>query len=210
MQKLMFFIAALCLPIVATAQPFYEQKIYVFAVSGEPAEGDPQQECQAGLRWMERNANIGGIAPNFYSKYKISIVRTAKNGKVVDTAVNEIGTLLNCADYQSYFEERNIVPVYHEITLGKRKYRAVGAGTSDDFPEFDLLPGGSQWMVRERFPEGGVTFINTSATVLPARSLHKGGSLVMNNLGFIDGQPREYYNHATIGVLNVVLPLPID
>ena len=62
-------------------------------------------------------------------------------------------------------------------------------------------------MVSEGYPEYGVTQLSYSATVLPATSEKVGGSFNIGNLGLVDGTPRVSYDHYSIGVLRITMPI---
>jgi len=185
---------------------YFKQKEFVFSIPQGPVT-EAVSECNEGIAFITKY-NIYDIKPTYTGKWRISTIRTwNRTGKVIDNDVNDIGEILICQDWQTYWPERNLVPVYYEITIGGRKYRAAGAGTSPNFSQFDVLPGGGQVMVPEGYPESGVTQLNYSATVLPATSEKVGGSFNIGNLGFIDGTPRVSYDHYSIGVLRITVPI---
>lgn len=187
------------------AQVNYQQKEFVFSIPQAPAI-PAASECDEGIAFITKH-DIYDIKPTFAGKWSISTIRTReKNGKVLENDVESIGEILICQDWQTYWPERNLVPVYYEIMIGGRKFRAVGAGTSPNFPQFDVLPGGGQVMTPDGYPESGVVFLNYSATVLPGAPGKVGGSFNIGNLGFLDETPRAYYDHYSIGVLRILDP----
>ena len=183
----------------------YRQKQFVFSIPESPPN-PAQAECDAGVGFITK-FQLYDINPNVTGKFKISSVVTwDKTGKVLDDDVNEIGEILVCQDWQTYWPQQNIVPVYFEITIGGRKYRAAGAGTSPDFPQLTIMPGGGQAMIREGYPEIGVTFLNYTATVLPTADGKVGGIFYLGNLAYVDGVDRDYYDHGSLGVLQILVP----
>jgi hypothetical protein len=185
---------------------YFKQKEFVFSIPQGPAT-EAESECNEGIAFITKY-DIYDIKPTYTGKWRIATIRTwDRTGKVIDNDVNDIGEILVCQDWQTYWPQRNLVPVYYEITIGGRKYRAAGAGTSPNFPQFDVLPGGGQVMVPEGYPEYGVTQLNYSATVLPATSEKVGGSFNIGNLGFVDGTPSASYDHYSIGVLRITVPI---
>lgn len=183
----------------------YKQKQFVFSIP-ESLPIAAQDECDLGVADLSR-FRIQDINPNVTAKYQLSAIRTWNaTGKVLDQDVNEVGEILVCQDWQTYWPERNLIPVYYEITIGGRTYRAVGAGTSPKYTEYDVLPGGGQVMVPENYPEPGVTFLNYTATVLPASDDKVGGIFFIGNLGYVDGIDRSYFDHGSIGVLQLIIP----
>ena len=187
------------------AQTEYKQRTYVFSES-ENIEGDHLDECMQGIKFIANQFDYHGINPNFAFKNKIfSIKSSIKTGKVVDRTVNEIGEILICQDWQSRLDE-GIAPAYFEITIGKAKYRAAGAGTTPLVPDVDPLPGGGRQMTPSGYPEPGVANLSYTATVFPAISGRKGGMLYIGNLGYIDGTPTDYFNHFSMAILQVTHP----
>jgi len=183
----------------------YKQKQFVFSIPESPPN-PAQAECDEGVALLTKY-EFYDIKPNATGKFKISTISTwDKTSKVLDNDVNEIGEILVCQDWQTYWPQRNLVPVYYEITIGGRKYRAMGAGTSPNFPQFDVLPGGLQAMTREGYPEVGVTYLSITATVLPSTEGKVGGMFFTGNLAYVDGVDRDYYDHGGIGVLQILVP----
>ena len=189
----------------AFAQTVYKQKTFIFS-EGESIQGDHLVECMEGLEFIARTYNYRDINPNFAFKSKIFSVGTwDKTGKVKEQK-EQIGEILICQDWQTYFPEKLVTPVYFEIIIGGRKYRAAGAGTSPNIPQYDILPGGGSIMAPEEYPEFGVNFYSYTATVFPALEGKPGGMFYIGNLGFADGSPREYYNHFGTAILQLTVP----
>ena len=207
MRKIVLFIVALLWSQLTLAQ-LYVQKVFVFSSPRVVEGADAEQECAEGIDWLTNNTKIRGINPTYFSKTELSVVETLEsNARVTSTDVNNIGELLICQDYQSCWPDRNLVPRYFEITINNRKYRAVGGGTSEAIPQLDTLPGGTEWMTPADFPTRGVNYINYTGTVLPARRPGRGGTIILTNLGFVDGVPKAAYDHARVGVLSIVQPI---
>jgi hypothetical protein len=208
MRILVLFLLAVAPVHGIFAQTVYKQKTFVFSET-ESIQGDHISKCMEGVDFISRKYNYHDINPNIAYNSKISSIETWDvTGKVIDHEVKQIGDILICQDWQTYFPEHVIVPVYYEITIGERKYRAAGAGTSPVFPELDVLPGGGGALTPDGYPEFGVSNLSYTATVFPAADGKIGGMFYMGNLGFVDGQPREYYNHFGMGVLQVTVPFP--
>ena len=195
------------------AQNEYKQKEFIFSTGGVVVN-DPEDldaalgECLKGVATVENVYNIHDINPTWGVKTPIYSVETLKrNGKVVNNEERAIGTLLQCQDWQTYWPQRLVVPVYYEITISGKKYRAAGAGTSPDFADLEFLPGGGSPMVRAGYPENGVSYLNYYATVLPGIPGKIGGTFQIGNLGFVDGVPREQYDHASSAILRVLIPM---
>lgn len=213
MKNLAFFSLSMLFISAAFAQTEYQQKEFIFAIpEGAFVDGDNQKQCADGLDYIERRYNIGGINPTDMAKFKIYALDTwEKTGKVVDNRVKEIGEILQCADFQTYWPTgRNLVPAYYEITIGGRKYRAAGAGTSPNFPELETLPGGGNQMTPLGYPETNLAFIQFNATVLPAVDGKPGGIFSLAFLNPFDLVDRPNYDHYAIGVLHVTLPVQAD
>lgn len=149
--------------------------------------------CDQGVAFITKY-DVYDIKPNFSGRFPIYTLRSrAATSKVLRKDVNPIGDILVCQDWQTYWPQRNLVPAYYEITIGGRKYRAVGAGTSPNFPDQDVLPGGGQVMLPENYPEYGITYLNFTGTVLPARNGRTGGTFYTGNtFTNIDGNPSVY------------------
>jgi hypothetical protein len=212
MKKIILFLIALVWIPSSFAQVLYQQKEFIFSV---PPFAPPiivtreklVAECEAGIAFVAGRYNIHGINPSNAGKWKISAIRTSDiNGKFLEDAVNEIGEILICQDRQTYPPEKNIWPVYYEILVNGRRFRAVGGGTSPDFPELEILPGGIQLMTPLGYPNDGVFQLNSSATVLASTPGKVGGAFSLGRLE-VDEDQKEFFDGTGIGVLRLTVPI---
>lgn len=188
-------------------QTSYKQKQFVFRIPDAPSNPAPD-ECDEGIAHIARYG-LFAIAPNYSGKFPIYNVRTWNlTGKVEGGRTNQVGEILICQDWQTYWPEENRVPAYYEITLGGRKYRAVGGAMSTNFPDLGVLPGGLQAMLPEGYPQPGVSYLNTTATVLPAVEGKMGGIFYIGNLTQADDATGQDYDRSSVGVLQVLVPQP--
>jgi hypothetical protein len=206
-KLILFFVSIVLLP-VAFAQTEYQQKTFVFSIPEESEiPGDSEMECEEGLAFIASWYGIHDINPNLTLKRKIYSVKSwDKTGKVINNEVNQIGEILACLDFQTYVPYgRNLIPIYYEITISGRKFRIAGAGTSPE-SRFDVMPGGGEFITDPAWPEKGLTFLNHTGRVLPAIDGKPGGSFNIMNLSNPGGVSTEY-DHGTMGVLIVLIPL---
>ncbi len=210
MKKIMTAIALIGIACTSSAQTVYQQKTYVF--TGLPdgsniiEDADAQQECERGVKAIAQR-EIYDINPNYYLKLKIhSVTINQRNGRLKQERGPEVGEMLICQDWQTYAASgRNHVPIYYEVLIGGTKFRIIGGGTSPLFPDEELLPGGGGVMSPPDYPERGVSNLSYRGTVVSADG-KRGGMFFSGNLGFLDGEPREYYDHSGISVLQVLVP----
>ena len=203
----------MCLASGAMAQN-YQQKEYVFTIPEGSAiqDANAQQECTKGLNTIARLYDVHGINANSFGKYKISSLATRKgSGRVTDNNVSEVGEILFCMDWQTYWlQGRNLIPTYMEVKIGGKRYRIQGAGTSPNFPNLETLPGGGQALTGTDFPQRDVGAIHFSGTVLPSVDGKPGGMFNWGGWNPYDGLNRFNIDHYGIGVLQVMLPVNQD
>jgi len=127
---------------------------------------------------------------------------------VINNSVNEIGEILICQDWQNYSAMNNKIPVYFEILINDRLYRAVGGVEYSQAPEGVSIPGGGSTMSVENYPQRGLAYLTYTAIVLPSAPGGRGGTITMSNLAFVDGgSPRPHIDHSSHFVLSVWQPL---
>ena len=195
--------------------------------------------CYAGLSALEESAGITGIAPTLGARVKLNAVETQKSDGTVVTrydenssdctnyiwtgtewkknctdieAVVEVGEMLVCMDWQSYFwgAGTNLVPVYYEITVGDVTYIASGGGQSPAFPNLPVLPGGGQILAAQfpgedrwlaGFPAAGVFLMSFGAAIFPAAAVGEvppfsppgfGGTLTTNTVWNTQGVENQF------------------
>ena len=206
MKHALFLLLAIALIPCAMAQQQYKDKIFVFSMdtsSFVPAEED----CAAGVANIAARYNIHDINPNFAARAKINSVDTwNRTGKVTDMAVQEIGDILVCQDFQTIPPEMNLAPVYYEITIGGRTYTAEGAGTSPDFPEFSTLPGGGVVYTAPGYPSPGTVIQNFTGSVLPSIPGRVGGTYLESAL-IADPDNENGLSTTVIQILHVLVPV---
>ena len=202
----MALMAAAC---STSAQAIYEQKTYIF--SGLPdgsniiEDADAQKQCEQGIKFIQ-DRQIYDINPNYYLRLKIySVNITQRNSRMQHERGPQVGEMLICQDWNSYAAGVNHVPIYYEVVIGGTRFRIVGGGTSPLFPAEDVLPGGGGTMT-SLYPEYGIENLSYTGTVIPSMGGRRGGMFYSGNLGFLDGMPREYYDHSASSVLQVLIP----
>jgi hypothetical protein len=203
--------------------------------------------CYAGLSALEEDVSITGIAPTFGARVKLNAVETQKSDGTVVTrydenssdcqnyawtgtgwkktctdieAVVEVGEMLICQDWVSYFPAGNLVPVYYEITVGDMTYIAAGAGQSPNFPNLPVLPGGGQFLAPQfpvaGFPLAGISLMSIGATIFPAAPVGEappwsppgfGGTFTSNALVDILGLEDQF---ETDGVITIRTYTPVN
>lgn len=211
MRKILLGLVLLAVTSSAFSQTVYEQKTYVF--SGVPdenviEEADAQKQCEQGIKFIGDKYQIYGIDPNYYLRVRINSVNVIqRNGRMHQERGPQIGEMLICQDWQTYaLHGRNLVPIYYEVLIGGARFRIIGAGTSPLYPSEEVLPGGGGLKTPENYPEMGVSNLSYTGTVMPSLDGRRGGMFYSGNLGFLDGVPREYYDHTGISVLQVLIP----
>jgi len=205
---MLFFVFIVLVP-GAFAQTEYQQKTFVFFIpEGSEIPADSEKECEEGLAFIADWYGIRDINLNFTSKRKIYSVKSwEKTGKVIDNEVNQIGEILACVDFKTYISQGiNFIPIYYEITISGRKFRVAGGGTSFE-SQFDVMPGGGQFITDSMWPERALAPLNHTGRVLPAIDGKPGGIFNIMNLSNPAGVSRENYDHGTIGVLLVLIPV---
>ncbi|PLW67335.1 hypothetical protein [Pseudohalioglobus lutimaris] len=211
MRKIILGMAMVAVASSAFAQTIYEQKTYVF--TGLPdgsniiEDADAQKECERGIKWLA-DRQFYGINPNYFLKVKVYAVDIIqRNGRMDQERGPEVGEMLICQDWQSYaIAGTNHVPIYYEVTIGGTRFRIIGGGTSPFFPNEEFLPGGGGTKSPANYPESGVANLSYTGTVLTSTDGGRGGMFYTGNTGFLDGVPREYYDHSGISVLQVLIP----
>ncbi len=205
MKHAILLILTLALVPSAIAQQQYRENIYVFSLdfsSGVPAD----DECTAAVAKLERRLMVSGINPTFGTRFRIhSVDILAKKGKVTNMAVEEIGEMLICHDLETNPPEMNLVPIYHEITIGSRTFLVEGAGMHPAFP--DVLPGGRVQMTPPGYPTSERFILNLNGTVLPAVPGSRGGSYMESILLGNSGEFGDGLSSNSIIVLRVLLPV---
>jgi hypothetical protein len=203
MKKIGVFLLSILVSSFATAQQLYDERIYIYSTGDLSSEGH-EEACDEGLAYIASKWGFTGVNANVFVKAKLYSVETrAHNGKLKNDKVQEIGEILACQDWQTYLPDTNIIPVYYEITVGGRTYRAEGAMT---LPSVPVVAGGGQLHYVPGYLPPEIYMGDIAATILPMSPGQRGGVLTVNGIFDFAQDPDDDYESSAIHVLRITVP----